>query len=156
MSGEGTTNEENEHGRHMRGVTRGLESGRRKDSALEASAERGGRKWRGEARGVLGGVGPGPQPHGRLNELHSWRGPEGRPSMQLEPGDRHCFHARGASRVSQILQARRYEVRPCDRGDFVDFVASYLVPMARLGFVHYGIFLYIIYVTCSRMIVLYS
>ena len=35
-------------------------------------------------------------------------------------------------------------------------MASYLVSGTRLGSVHYGIYLYIVYITCSRMIVLYS
>ena len=38
----------------------------------------------------------------------------------------------------------------------MDVVTLYLVSVTRLGFVHYGMFLYIVYVTCFRVIVLFS
>ena len=37
----------------------------------------------------------------------------------------------------------------------MDVVTSYLVFGTGLGFVHYGVLLYILYITYSRMIVLY-
>ena len=38
----------------------------------------------------------------------------------------------------------------------MDIIASYLVSITRPSSVHYGILLSIVYIICSRMIVLYS